>query len=58
MDCRVHYKKEKEEERFYFILKREENKPATELSPKAVKKAEDTVRISKTIDSFFMNSGR
>ena len=39
MDCRFHYKKQKEEERYFFIPKREENKPAKDLSPKAVKKA-------------------
>ena len=59
MDCRLHYKKEKQEERYYFKPTRSENKPATDLSPKAVKKAEEFAdKKQGPIDSFYMNSGR
>jgi len=59
MDCRFHYKKQKPAEREFFMPSRQENKPATDLSPRAVKKSEDFIR-KKTgpIDSFYMNSGR
>lgn len=59
MDCRFHYKKQREdEERYYFIHQREENKPATDLSPKNIKKSADYVKKGTTIDTFYMNSGR
>lgn len=58
MDCRLHYRKQKEQERYFFVPKREENKPATDLSPKNIKKAEEAVRIENPVDSFYMNSGR
>ena len=58
MDCRFHYKKQHEEERYFFRPKREENKPSTDLSPKAVKKAAENVEKKHEIDSFYMNSGR
>jgi len=59
MNCRIFYKKQKEVERSFFNTVRPENKPATELSPTAVKNAEDALRIkSNSIDTFYMNSGR
>lgn len=40
MDCRLHYKKQKQDERQYYTTKRPENIAATDLSPKAVKASE------------------
>lgn len=58
MDCRLHYKQQPESQRFYFKPTRSENKPATDLSPTAVKKSDNTVRVVPNTDSFYMNSGR
>lgn len=59
MDCRFHYKRQPQEERTFFVTARPENKPATDLSPKAVKQAEDYAKKRNgPIDSYYMNSGR
>lgn len=59
MDCRFHYKTQKPQDRHFFIPMRPENKPATELSPKAVKLSHTAVaRRPGPIDSFYMNTGR
>lgn len=59
MDCRFHHKKQKQTEREFFVSARPENKPATDLSPRAVKRSEDFVqKKAGPIDSFYMNSGR
>ena len=39
LDFRFHYKTQKQTERSFFDPVRPENKPATDLSPKAVKKS-------------------
>lgn len=59
MDCRFHYKRQKDEEgKKFFDSVRPENKPSTDLSPEAVERAMQTVRVTPRVDSFFMNSGR
>ena len=55
----IEFKKQKQTEREFFVTARPENKPTTDLSPRAVKRSEDFVhKKAGPIDSFYMNSGR